>query len=193
MKVRKINILNNGDKLIVTKKVAPFLNEGDIVEVTNVTEDGIISFAFGAGNMHMGVMNMAEFEAHFEKVEDKAEVPAITEEYIEEIMENSEFDVRTVFGKCTVVACRLPNGFVITEYAACVSPENYNEDMGIEICRERIKNKVWELEAYRLQQWLWEEETWEEANEGWCPCCCGDGDECEFDDDDEDEDDDWLL
>ena len=183
-------MLNNGDKLIVTKKVAPFLNEGDIVEVASVTDDGIISFAFGNGNMHMGVMNMAEFESHFEKVEEKVEAPAITEEYIDEIMENSEFDVHTVFNKCTVVSCRLPNGFVITEYAACVSPENYNEDMGIEICRERIKNKVWELEAYRLQQWLWEEETWEEAKEGWCPCCCGDCGDC-FEDDDATPD--WLM
>lgn len=184
-------MLNNGDKLIVTKKVAPFLNEGDIVEVTNVTEDGIISFAFGNGNMHMGVMNMAEFEAHFKKMEEKEEAPAITEEYINEIMENSEFDVETMFHKCTVVSCHLPNGFVITESSACVSPENYNEELGIEICMKKIKDKIWELEAYRLQQWLWEEETWEEANKGWCPCCCGDCDEC-FDDDDEDEDD-WLL
>ena len=42
-------MLANGDKLIVTKKVAPFLNEGDVVKVTNVTDDGIISFAFGDG------------------------------------------------------------------------------------------------------------------------------------------------
>lgn len=169
-------MLNNGDKLIVTKTVAPFLKEGDIVEVTNVADDGIISFAFGEGFMHMGVMTTAECEAHFEKVEEKVEIPTITEEYIAEIMENSEFDVRTVFNKCTVMTCRLPNGFVISDYAACVDPKNYDEDMGVEICRERIKNKVWELEAYRLQQWLWEEEN------DYCPCCCDECEECEYDD-----------
>lgn len=171
-------MLTNGDKLIVTKTVAPFLKEGDVVEVTNVTEDGIISFAFGKGLMHMGVMNTAECEAHFKKVEEKTEAPTITEEYILEIMENSEFDVRTVFDKCTVVACRLPNGFVITECSSCVSPENYDEDMGVEICAERIKNKIWELEAYRLQSELHKKDE-EGHNCDYEECECYDCDECD--------------
>ena len=174
-------MLANGDKLVVTKKVAPFLNEGDVVEVTNVTDDGVITFAFGDGFMHMGVMNTAECESHFEKIveEEITEVPAITEEYIAEIMENSEFETYTVFDKCTIVSCRLPNGFVITESSACVSTENYDEDLGAEICFDKIADKIWELEAYRLQQHLWEEEN------DYCPCCCGDCEECEYDDYDE--------
>ncbi len=175
-------MINNGDKLVVVKKVAPFLNEGDVVKVTNVTEDGIISFAFGDGFMHMGVMNTTECENHFKKVEEKKEeAPAINEEYIAEIMENSEFEIATVFDKCTVVSCRLPNGFVITEYAACVSPENYDEDMGAEICFERISNKVWELEAYRLQQHLWEESLMNKCNS----TCSGNCEDCICDDDEE--------
>ena len=173
-------MLTNGDKLIVINKVAPFLNEGDVVEVTNVTDDGIISFAFGDGFVHMGVMNTAECEAHFEKIEEKEKTtaPAITEEYIEEIMENSDFEVFTAFNKCTIVSCMLPNGFVITESSACVSPENYDEELGANICFDKIADKVWELEAYRLQQQLWEEEFH-------CPCCCNDCEECEYDEDDE--------
>jgi hypothetical protein len=171
-------MLNNGDKLIVVKKVAPFLNEGDVVEVTNVTDDGIISFAFGDSLMHMGVMNTAECESHFEKMEERVdvEIPTITEEYIAEIMENSEFEVCTMFDKCTVVSCKLPNGFVIVESSACVSPENYNEELGTEICIDKITDRVWELEAYRLQQQLWGEEHG-------CDFCCN---ECEvFDECDE--------
>lgn len=164
-------MLTNGDKLIVTKKVAPFLDEGQIVKVTNVTDEGIISFAFGDNFMHMGVMNTAECESHFKKVEEKKASPTITGEYIAEIMDNSEFDIRTVFDKCTVVSCKLPNGFVITESSACVSPENYDKNMGVNICMGKIKDKIWELEAYRLQQWLWEE-TLEED------CCCEDCDGC---------------
>lgn len=179
-------MLNNGDKLVVTKKVSSFLDVGSIVEVIDVTEDGVISFKFGDGFMHMGVMNIAEYESHFEKVkEEKEEIPTITEEYIEEIMENSEFEVHTAFGKCTVVTCRLPNGFVISDYAACVNPESYDEDMGIEICTERIKNKIWELEAYRLQQWLWEEKVLGDAEEMVSLCCCGDCEECECECEDE--------
>ena len=57
----------------------------------------------------------------------------------------------TVFGKCTVVACKLPSGFVLVESSACVSPENYDQELGESICRDRIINKLWELEGYRLQ------------------------------------------
>lgn len=158
-------MLTNGDKLIVTKKVAPFLNEGDVVEITNVSDDGIISFAFGDGFVHMGVMSNDECESHFEKVEEKAEevIPEITEEYIASIMEDSEFEVFTSFDKCTIVSCRLPNGFVITESSACVSPENYDKNLGEDICFDKIADKIWELEAYRLQQELYESTT---------TCCC---------------------
>lgn len=174
-------MLTNGDKLIVTKAVAPFLNEGDIVEVVNVADNGVISFAFGENLMHMGMMSNDELEAHFEKVEEKKEeMPTITQEYIEAIMSNSEFEVNTVFNKCTIVTCKLPNGFVIVESSACVSPENYDENMGIEICINKISNKIWELEGYRLQQQLWEEELSEP-----CPCCCGECEECEYDEFDE--------
>lgn len=162
-------MLNIGDKLMVTKKVANFLNEGDIVKVTDVSDNDIISFAFGDRFMHMGVMNAAECESHFEKFVEE-EVPTITQEYIDEIMNNSSFDIKKVFDKCTVVACQLPNGFVVVESSACVNPEDYSEKMGIDVCMKKISNKIWELEAYRLQQWLWEESMDE--------CCCEDCEEC---------------
>lgn len=202
MKARKTNMLTNGDKLIVTKKVASFLDEGDIVEVINVTDDDIISFAFGENFMHMGVMNTAEFENHFKKVEDmaaKVEIPTITEDYIREIMENSEFETHTVFNKCTVVSCRLPNGFVITESSACVNSEDYDVKLGEEICINKIADKIWELEAYRLQQWLWEEEMIDSNSED-CPHGCDDCVNCTCDFEhcgkcfeEEDEENDWLM
>lgn len=160
------------DKFIAVKKMW-FIDEGTIVSVTNVSEDNIISFKFGENNTNNGYMDLNTFIEHFKKIENmtaKVVAPTITEEYIAEIMENSEFEIHTVFDKCTIVSCRLPNGFVITESSACVSHENYNEDIGVDICMEKIANKVWELEGYRLQQWLWEEEN------GYC---CEDCDECD--------------
>jgi hypothetical protein len=173
-------MLTNGDKLMVIKDVAHFLKEGDIVEVVNVTDNGIISFAFGDNLMHMGMMSNDECAVHFKKIEEEEEktAPTITQEYIDEIMENSEFVVNTVFDKCTVVACRLPNGFVIVESSACVSPENYDKDKGVEVCIEKIENKIWELEGYRLQQWMYENTCC--CNECCDECCC-DEDEDEFD------------
>ncbi|MEE0872543.1 MAG: Gp49 family protein [Ruminococcus sp.] len=74
----------------------------------------------------------------------------VTEQQIEDLLANSEIDVRTVFGKVTVVCCKLPNGFVITEASGAVDPTNYSEETGRDICMERITNKLWELEGYAL-------------------------------------------
>lgn len=173
MNIHNINI---DDKFITVKKMW-FIDEGTVITVTDVGTDGIVSFVFG--NNSNGYMDIVTFNEHFKKIEDmaaKVEIPTITEEYIAEIMENSEFETHTVFDKCTIVSCRLPNGFVITESSACVSPENYDEDLGAEICFDKIADKIWELEAYRLQQHLWESSMMEE-----CPCECDNCDECPYD------------
>lgn len=46
-----------------------FDNIGEICEVTDITEDGVICFKFGG--CHLGCMSYNEFEKHFEKVEDR--------------------------------------------------------------------------------------------------------------------------
>ena len=175
-------MMTKGDKLAVVKKVASFLDEGDIVEVVDVDDNGMISFAFGENFMHKGLMSSAECEEHFEKIKvEEKNAPSITEEHIDRIIENSEFVFDTVFGKCTIVSCRLPNGFVIVESSACVSPENYDEKMGIEICFDKIVNKIWELEGYKLQDAIYEQSiTNKEIDEVEDYCnedCC---DDCDF-------------
>lgn len=75
----------------------------------------------------------------------------VTAAQIKDIMDQSTIEVQTVLGKCTVVTCQLPNGFIIVESSACVDPANYDENLGAEICLKRIENKVWELEGYKLQ------------------------------------------
>ena len=174
-------MLVNGDKLVVTKKVANFLDVGDIAKVINVDENGTISFAFGEGFVHMGVMSAAECEEYFEKAVEKNTAPTITQEHIDNILVNSEIIINTVFDKCTVVSCRLPNGFVVVESAACVSPDNYNEDIGIDICMKKIEDKIWELEGYKLQDELYGCDC--DCECCWDCCDCGDEDceDCEID------------
>lgn len=154
--------INNKDKFVVIKDFAGFFKEGDIVEVTNITSDGYISFELhtevnGTNITRSGMTNSEIFVEHFKKVEEefKSVAPTITQEYIEAILAHSDITVDTVFDKCTVVTCKLPNGFVIVESSACVSPENYDEEMGISICIDKIADKVWELEGYRLQEELY--------------------------------------
>lgn len=53
--------------------------------------------------------------------------------------------------KTTVGLATLKNGFEICVSSACVDPENFNEDIGKEICMKRIEDKIWELLGYTLQ------------------------------------------
>lgn len=75
----------------------------------------------------------------------------VTQDRIDQLIDTATIEVKTVFDKCTVVALKTIDGFVIVESSACVDPANYSAEMGKQICMERIKNKLWELEGYRLQ------------------------------------------
>lgn len=75
----------------------------------------------------------------------------IKESDVQEILKDSQVKVFTVFDKCTIVAVKLPNGFTICESTGCIDPENYSEEIGKEICLEKIIDKIWLLEGYNLQ------------------------------------------
>lgn len=82
----------------------------------------------------------------------------VTKQQIDESLAKSEIKVETVYGKVTIVSCKLPNGFVITESSGAVDTANYDEKIGTEICMARIENKLWELEGYALTKKLYESE-----------------------------------
>lgn len=75
----------------------------------------------------------------------------VTADQIDAIVDRTDFKTMTIYGKTTIVTAKLPNGFVIVESSSCVDPDNYDEKIGADICRERIVNKIWELEGYKLQ------------------------------------------
>jgi hypothetical protein len=85
---------------------------------------------------------------------NKMKQNTVTQEQVDNIFLNSELNYSTLFGKCTVLTCQLPNGFIIVESSACVDPVNFDETIGADICNERVKNKIWELEGYYLQSEL---------------------------------------
>ena len=181
--------IKNGDKLIFKKDINGF-NKGYVVTVSNLKiKRDFISFDCNDG--YALTLPIVAVDTLFDKVQATT---TVTKERIEEIMTKSNIVVDTVFGKCTVVSCRLPNGFVIVESSACVDPDNYDEDMGVEICLDRIENKIWELEGYRLQEELHRQNN-DDDNNG-CPyggsvdCNYCDNDDCDWDDDDEDDDND---
>lgn len=56
-----------------------------------------------------------------------------------------------VFAERHTVCCiTMQNGFTVIGESACVSKENFNEALGRQIARNKARDKVWELLAFRL-------------------------------------------
>lgn len=55
-----------GNEIRLVKQMGVFDNIGEVCEVTDVSEDGVISFRFGGS--HLGCMSYNEFEKYFELV-----------------------------------------------------------------------------------------------------------------------------
>lgn len=111
----------------------------------------------------------------------------VTKSVIDELMESCDIAVTTAFDKCTIVACKLPNGFVIVESSSCVDPANYDEDMGVDICMKNIEKKLWELEGYLLQNKLYMDGiTFDDDDDDLE--CDGDCENCDLFDRDDDDD-----
>lgn len=92
------------------------------------------------------------------------EVTYVPKDVIDDLIARSEITVKTLFGKTTVVAMKLPNGFVLVESSSCVDPHNYDEAVGVQICKAKLEAKLWELEGYRLQERLFQERSYREGD-----------------------------
>ncbi len=79
----------------------------------------------------------------------RTDAPSISQQMVDDFIKETE--IITMSGKTTVVRAVLRNGFEIVESSSCVSAENYDEQLGAQICLEHIKNKVWMLLGFLLQ------------------------------------------
>lgn len=67
------------------------------------------------------------------------------------MMAETQFSSGKLGEKTTCVTATLPSGFEIVATSACVDPANYDEALGRKLCINKIEDKLWELEGYRLQ------------------------------------------
>lgn len=56
-------------------------------------------------------------------------------------------------GTTTTICClTLRNGYTVVGDSACVFKENFNEEIGRKVSREKAQNKIWELLGYLLKE-----------------------------------------
>lgn len=79
----------------------------------------------------------------------RTDAPSISQEMVDDFIR--EVEVTTMGERTTVVRAVLRNGFVLVESSSCVSAENYDEQLGADICLSHIKDKVWMLLGFLLQ------------------------------------------
>lgn len=92
------------------------------------------------------------FEKAYLKVDDNPNLPSgvsVGAEMVDNFI--VDYEVFTKKDKITIVIATLVNGFTIVGSSACVDSKNYNEEIGADICKERIKNQVWNHLGFLLQ------------------------------------------
>lgn len=75
--------------------------------------------------------------------------PRITPEQIDALIVHEQFHV---FPGTTVTVCclTLRNGFSTVGYSACVSGENFDEEIGCGVARENARDAIWPLAGFAL-------------------------------------------
>ena len=119
------------------------------VKLRNIKNDVVIETTVEAFEMAFEPSSEYSFIA---KQQEKPQMINQSEQGdINDLIEKSQVKVDKVFDRCTMVAVKLPNGFIITESISSVDEASYNEETNTQICLEQIKYKISELEAYKTQ------------------------------------------
>ena len=96
---------------------------------------------------------MSEQEVEYKIQQKNLNAARLTPELINNKIVKTEYYVFE--GSCLTVCClTLLNGFTVTGESACVSPNNFDEEIGQEIAYKNAHDKIWALEGYLLKERL---------------------------------------
>lgn len=77
--------------------------------------------------------------------------PRLSPEKIDAVIVGKTF-TKLPSGKCMICEITLQNGYTVRGEAACVSPANFDQEIGEKISFEDARNKIWQFEGYLLQE-----------------------------------------
>jgi hypothetical protein len=89
-----------------------------------------------------------------QKIQDKGlTAPQLTPAIIDGLIVREDYHIFE--GTTTTVCCLvLQNGYTVIGKSACVSPENFNEEIGREVAREEARRQIWDVAVYALRERL---------------------------------------
>lgn len=82
--------------------------------------------------------------------------PRLTPDHIDSVIIGETY-TNLPDGHTVVCQLTLQNGFTVDGKSACVSKENFDQEIGNKIARTNAREKIWELEGYLLKQKLFEQ------------------------------------
>ena len=148
-----------GDKIRLITKMGVFDNIGEVCEVTDIQDGGVICFKFGNGR-HLGCMSYDEFEKYFELVTDEDKINSKHEwtewrdnyVYFESI---NEEDVGTSYQyrhnhKKVQVRCILDDDIVLKAEACCHYTDTFDLDGGLNLAEKRLVVKYMDYQVKEL-------------------------------------------
>lgn len=92
-----------------------------------------------------------------QEIQDKGlTAPRLTPDLIDKAIVNSTY-TNLPDGRTVVCQLTLRNGFTVDGTSACVSKENFNQEIGNKISFDNAREKIWLLEGYLLKQRLYEQ------------------------------------
>lgn len=94
-----------------------------------------------------------EKEIENEIQEKGLNAPRLTPDHIDSVIIGETY-TNLPDGRTVVCQLTLKNGYTIDGKSACVSKENFNQEIGNKIARQNAREKIWELEGYLLKEKL---------------------------------------
>ena len=78
--------------------------------------------------------------------------PRVTKQQIDDLISGAKEIQYHVMAETVTVCCvTLSCGFRVVAYSACISPENFDSEIGQKVALDNVREKLWELEGYRLR------------------------------------------
>lgn len=143
-----------GDRIKLVRPMGAFTNVGEVCEVTDVAEGGVISFRFGGA--HLGCMSYDEYEKYFEPYDEPAQIERKWAEWSEcEIEHIDENGIHNVIietrdnGKKYQV--RTVDFFVnLRAESTCSPSDKFIFEVGYDLAVARLRAKMAACDAKRL-------------------------------------------